>query len=115
MPHSAQNRSFWRRAPKPISWLGTEKENLAAQQKHAFTNQKKCTTTQNKQKTKARLSRLLRHPARKWRGLFWFQRFLNVTYLLTQILTHLLTAPDSHLYVIFAVVNKLLTPIAVNI
>jgi len=31
--------------PKPISWLGMEKLN-PTQQKHAFTNQKKCTTTQ---------------------------------------------------------------------
>jgi len=30
--------------PKPISWFGTEKLNLT-QQKHTFTNQKKCTTT----------------------------------------------------------------------
>jgi len=38
---------------------------------HAFTNLKKCTTTQNKhKKTKARFSRLLRHPAWKWSGLF---------------------------------------------
>jgi len=35
--------------PKPISWLGMEKLNLT-QQKHTFTNQKKCTTTQNKHK-----------------------------------------------------------------
>jgi len=34
---------------KPISWLGMEKLNLT-QQKHAFTNQKKCITTQNKLK-----------------------------------------------------------------
>jgi len=34
------------------------------QQKHAFINQKKCTTTQNKhEKTKARFSRFLRQPA----------------------------------------------------
>jgi len=38
-------------------------------QKQAFTNQKKCTTTQNKhKKTKARFSRLLRQPARKRSG-----------------------------------------------
>jgi len=30
---------------QPISWLGMEKLNLP-QQKHTFTNQKKCTTTQ---------------------------------------------------------------------
>jgi len=35
--------------PTPISWLGMEKQNLT-QQKHTFTNQKKCTTTQNKHK-----------------------------------------------------------------
>jgi len=34
--------------PKPISWLGIEKLNLT--QKNTFTNQKKCTTTQNKHK-----------------------------------------------------------------
>jgi len=51
--------------PEPISRLGMKKLNLT-QQKHAFTNQNKCTTTQNKQKeTKARFSRLLRHPAWK--------------------------------------------------
>jgi len=35
--------------PKPISWLGMEKQNLI-QQKHTFINQKKCTTAQNKHK-----------------------------------------------------------------
>ena len=44
--YSTQNRSFRRRFPKPVSWLGMKKLNLT-QQKHAFTNQKKCTTTQN--------------------------------------------------------------------
>jgi len=54
--------------PKPISRLGMEKQNLT-QQKRTFTNQKKCTTTQNKhKKTKARFSRLLRHPVWKRRG-----------------------------------------------
>jgi len=32
--------------PKLISWPGMEKLN-ATQQTHTFTNQKKCTTTQN--------------------------------------------------------------------
>ena len=41
------------------------------QQKHALTNQKKCTTTQNKhKKTKAGLSRLLRHLTWKRSGFF---------------------------------------------
>jgi len=35
--------------PKPIYWLGMEKQNLT-QEKHAFTDQNKCTTTQNKYK-----------------------------------------------------------------
>jgi len=39
-----------------------KKLNLT-QQKHTFTNQKKCTTTQ---KTKATFTCLLRHPAWKW-------------------------------------------------
>ena len=47
--HSTQNTLFRRRFPKPISWLDMEKINLT-QQKHAFTNQKKCSTTQNKHK-----------------------------------------------------------------
>jgi len=42
-----------------------EKVNLT-QQKHTFNNQNKCSTTPNKQKTKARFSRLIRHPAWKW-------------------------------------------------
>jgi len=46
-PHSTQNRRFQRRFPKPISRLGMKKLNLK-QQKHAFTNQKKCTTTHKK-------------------------------------------------------------------
>jgi len=56
--HSTQNRSF-QSFPKPISWLGMEKLNLT-QQKHTFTNQNKCTATQNKhKKAKARFSRHL--------------------------------------------------------
>jgi len=35
--------------PKPISWLDIEKVTLTHQE-HIFTNQKKCTTTQNKHK-----------------------------------------------------------------
>ena len=49
MSHSTQNRPIWRHFSKPISWLGMVKLNLT-QQKHTFTNQKKCTTTQNKHK-----------------------------------------------------------------
>jgi len=50
-----------------LAWY--EKKLNTTQQKHTFTNQKKCTTKQNKQKkTKARFSRLLRRPAWKPRG-----------------------------------------------
>jgi len=74
--------------PEPISWLGMEKQNLT-QQKHTFTNQKKCTTTQSKhKKTKARYSRLLRHPAWKWR------RPILVS-VLHKFVTYLLTYADS--------------------
>ena len=85
--HSTQNRSFQRCFPH---WLGTEKQNLT-QQKHAFTNQKKCTTTQNKhKKTKARFSRLLWHLDWKWRGpILILALHKSVTYLLTSTLTHL--------------------------
>jgi len=44
-----------------------EKMNLA-QQKHAFSNQKKSTVIQNKQKTEARFSRLLQLAAWKPSG-----------------------------------------------
>ena len=68
--HSTQNRSLRRRFAKLISCLGIGKKLNLTQQKHAFANQKKRTTTQNKRKkTKyARFSRLLRHPAWKRSG-----------------------------------------------
>jgi len=72
--------------PKPISWLGMEKLNLTQKSMHSpITNQKKCTTTQNKdKKTKARFSRLLRHPAWKWRRpILILELHKFVTYLLT--------------------------------
>ena len=67
-----------------------EKPNLT-QQKHVFSNQKKCTTTQNKQKT-------FNVQPGNVEGLFLFRHFINLllTYLLRQTLTHLLTAPDTH-------------------
>jgi len=61
-----------------------EKLNLT-QQKHIFTNQKKCTTTQNKhKKTTARFSRL--HPDWNDEGLFRCRRFINLS--LTYLLRH---------------------------
>jgi len=51
--------------------------------------------TKYTQKTKSRLSHLLRHPVLKWRGPIFISALDKfVTYLLTQALTHLLTAPD---------------------
>jgi len=56
--------------PSQSFGLVWKKLNLK-QQKHAFTNQHKCTTTQNKhKKTKVRYSCLLRHPAGNGEGLF---------------------------------------------
>ena len=46
-----------------LAWY--DKNQNLAQQKHAFTNQTKCTTTQKTPKTKARFSRLLWHLAWK--------------------------------------------------
>jgi len=69
--------------PKPISWLGVEKLNLT-QQKHTFTNQKKCTTTQNKHnKLKPGLDASYDIRPGKGEGLFLFRRFINLllTYL----------------------------------
>ena len=45
--HSTQNGSLWRRFPSPSLGLVWKKLNLT-QQKHAVTNQEKCTTAQNK-------------------------------------------------------------------
>jgi len=81
--------------PKPISWLEWKKQNLT-QQKHTFTNQKKCTTQNKHKKTKVRFSRLLRHLAWKQRGpILVSVLHKSVTYLLTQTITHLLTVPDN--------------------
>ena len=54
-----------------LRWpVGCPGVNLT-QQKHTFINQKKCTETPNKhKKTKAKFSRLLRHPALNGEGLF---------------------------------------------
>jgi len=72
-----------------------EKQNLT-QQKHAFTNQNKCITTQNKhKKTKATLSCLLRHPAWKRRGSILISALHKfVTYLLRHLPTYL--QPHTH-------------------
>jgi len=71
-----------------------EKLNLA-QQKHTFTNQKKCTTTQNKHK-KLKPGLVASYDIRpgNGEGLFWFQRFINMS--LTYLVRHLLTAQDTH-------------------
>jgi len=66
-------------------------EKLNLTQKHAFTNQKNFTTTQNKHK-KIKPG-LLRQPAWKWRGpILVLALHKSVTYLLT----YLLTAPGPY-------------------
>jgi len=84
---------------QPISWLVIEKLNLT-QQKHTFTNQKKCTTTQNKhKKTKARFSRLLWHQFWKRTGPFLVSVFHKlVIYLLRHIPTYLQLQTHTRLY-----------------
>jgi len=71
-----------------LAWYG-KKQNLT-QQKHTFTNQKKCTTTENKHK---KLKPGLAASYDIWPGnevgLFWFWRFINLS--LTYYLGHLLT------------------------
>jgi len=74
--------------------LNGKKLNLT-QQKHAFTNQKKYTTTQNKHK-KLKPGLVACYDIRPGigNGIFLFQRFLykSVAYLLTWTLTHSITA-----------------------
>jgi len=74
-----------------------EKQNLT-KQKHAFTNQNKCTTAQNKHR-KLKPGFVTSYDIRPGNGEVLFlisvlHKF--VTYLLTLTLTHLLTAPDAH-------------------
>ena len=77
-----------------------EKQNLSyeTQQKHSFTNQKKCTTTQNKhKKLKPGLVAFYDIRPGNEQGLFWFRCFINLwlTYLLRHLPTYLqLLPPD---------------------
>ena len=83
---------------KPISWLGMEEQNLT-QQKHAFTNQNKCTTTQNKhKKPKARFSPSFNNWPENGDSLFLFWCFINLSlsYLLRHLPIYLQPAPDPH-------------------
>ena len=64
--HLKQNGPFQKTFPQANLLASHEKKLNLTQEKHTFTNQKKCTTTHNKhKKTKVRFSRLLRHPAWK--------------------------------------------------
>ena len=73
-----------------LGWF--EKKQNLTEQKRTFTNQKKCTITQNKhKKTKARFSRLLQHPAWKRRGPVLV---LALCKFVTYLLRHLPTGPD---------------------
>ena len=73
-----------------------EKQNIT-QQKQTLTNQKKCTTTQNKH-NKLKPGLVTSHDIRPGNreGLFWFQRFINLslTYLLRHLPTYL--QPQTH-------------------
>ena len=75
--------------PKPISfvWYGKTEPNTTK----AHIHQTKCTTTQNKhKKLKPGLVASYDIQPGNGEGLFWFQRFINLS------LTYLLTAPDPH-------------------
>jgi len=79
---------------KPSSWLGVEKQNLT-QQKDKFTNQKKCTTTQNKhKKLKPCLVPSYDILPGNGDGLFLFWHSINLSHKFTYLNTYpLLTAP----------------------
>jgi len=74
--------------PKPSCWLGMEKLNLT-QQKHAFTNPKKCTTTKQNKKLRPGLVAFYDIWPRNGEGLFLFWRFINLS--LSYLLRHLPT------------------------
>jgi len=78
--------SHFRDIPKPISWLGMEKQN------HTFINEKKCTTTQQKHK-KIKPGLVASYDIRpgNGEGQFLFRRIINMssTYLLRQLPTYL--------------------------
>jgi len=69
--------------PKTRDWFGErtdmEKQN-PTQQKHTFTNQKICITTQNKRK-KLKPGLVASYDIRPGNGvgLFWFWRFINLS------------------------------------
>ena len=71
-----------------LVWYGKTKPNTTQARIH----QSKSTTTQNKHKKLVMFSRLLRHPAWKWRGpILVLALHKLVTYLLTYLLRHLPT------------------------
>ena len=87
--HSTQSRSFRRLSPSQSLSLVWKKLNLT-QQKHTFTNEKKCTTIQNKhRKLKPGLVASYDIQPRNGEGLVLFWRFTNLslTYSLTQLIT----------------------------
>jgi len=73
--------------PKPIFWLGMEKLDLT-QQKHAFINQKKCTTKKHKKLQPGLVASYNIRPE-NGQGLFLFWRFINLS--LTYLFRHLRT------------------------
>jgi len=74
-----------------------EKENLT-QQKHTFTKQKKCTTTQNNhKKLKPGLVASYDIQPVNEEGLFWFRPFINLSLIYLLIHLPLTYSPGTHM------------------
>ena len=76
--------------PQANLWHGMKKQNLT-QQKHTFTNQKKCTTQNRHTYLKPSLVASCDTWPGNGEGLCWFWRFINLslTYLLRHLPTHM--------------------------
>jgi len=61
-----------------LAWYGKKKKTQHNKSRHSPIKRNVKQHKINK-KTKARFSCLLRHPAWKWRDLFWFRRFINLS------------------------------------
>jgi len=81
-----------------LAWYRKAKPNSLTQQKHTFTNQKKCTATHHKHQ-KIHLGLVASYDIRQGNGdgLFWFWHFINLslTYLPRHLPTYL-QARDPH-------------------
>jgi len=79
MSHSTVSVDHFRDVPPAnlLAWYGKTK---LTQQKHTFTSQKKCTTTQNKHK-RLKPGLVVSYDIRPGNGagLFWFWHFINLS------------------------------------